>query len=294
MNVKKVLVVGATGATGKHVVQQLLDLEYHVKAIVRSKNRMEKLLSDLYIHGTSEDVYSRLTLTEAGLLDLTDKQIEEHVEEMDAVVFCLGHNMSFKGMYGAPQNLVTQATIRFSNACASTSSSSSSSSTDSAAGAAIKKPKFILMGTDGVVNPNGQDDIRPRSERIIFFLLRYLLPPHSDNEGAAAHLYNTYKQQEQEQGVENNEKTTNKGACEAVASNNHIKLLEWVVVRPVDLISDTVVSPYTVLDKPEKGLFGGDPVTRINVAHFMGELIHKEQMWNKWKYKMPVITMQQS
>jgi len=289
MNVKKVLVVGATGATGKHVVQQLLDLEYHVKAIVRSKNRMEKLLSDLYIHGTSEDVYSRLTLTEAGLSDLTDKQLEEHIEGMDAVVFCLGHNMSFKGMYGAPQNLVTQATIRFSNACASTSSSSSSS-TDSAAGAAIKKPKFILMGSNGVANPNGQDDIRPRWERTILFLLRYLLPPHSDNESAAAHLYNTYKPQ----GVENDEKNTNKGAGEAVASNNHIKLLEWVVVRPVDLINDTVVSPYTLLDKPEKGLFGGDPISRINVAHFMGELIHKEQMWNKWKYKMPVITMQQS
>ena len=60
-----ILVLGATGRTGRRVVEQLLKRGVNVRAIVRSS---EKLPAEIL-----ED--SRLTLIEAGLLFLTDDEI---------------------------------------------------------------------------------------------------------------------------------------------------------------------------------------------------------------------------
>lgn len=236
---KTVLVVGATGATGKHVVQQLLDKNHNVKAVVRSKERMEGLLTaDATTYG------DRLSLTEGSLLDLSDDEMKSLVQGTDAVVSCLGHTMDFKGIWGKPHRLVTDATKRLTNAMKEVSPNS----------------KYILMNSNGVANPNGQDDKRPWYERALITTLRYTIPPHADNEDAAAYLYNL--------GTSS---------------------VQYSVVRPSDLI-DGPVTEYVLEAKPRPGLFSpASPATRSNVANCMVNLILEDSLWNEWKFKMPVL-----
>jgi len=234
-----VLVVGATGATGKHVVQQLLDKGQKVKVIVRSKERMLDALKQTY----DQD---RLVVTEASLLDLSDEELKNQVKDTQAVISCLGHNMDLKGLFGHPRRLVTETVQRLTSAMKASSDGTTK--------------KFVLMGSDGVANPNGTDDERPFSERSILFILRYLVPPHKDNELAAAHLHSLG----QDSGI------------------------EWAVVRPTDLI-DGEASEYTLYDKPVGSLFGSGVIaTRANVAKCMVDLMD-DSMWQKYKFKMPVL-----
>lgn len=162
-----VLVVGATGDTGKHVVQMLLDKGKNVRVIARSKEKMLSVLKD-----DADDYGDRLVVTEASLLDLTDEQLKEEVKNCQAVVSCLGHNPTMKGLWGAPYYLCRDAAQRLSKAMPSTTC------------------KFILMNSDGVSNPDGKtDSIRPLLERSVLAALRYLVPPVADNEAAALYLH---------------------------------------------------------------------------------------------------------
>ena len=96
------LVVGASGATGQYLVAQLLNKGHKVKAIVRSAEKLPQSLRD----------ESRLSIIEASILDLSDSEMAEHVAGCDAVASCLGHNLTFKSIYGRPRRLVTNATHR--------------------------------------------------------------------------------------------------------------------------------------------------------------------------------------
>jgi len=109
------LVVGATGATGKHVVLQLLQRKQHVKAVVRSKQRLLDSLDEV-APNTSTEFSSSLEIQEASLLDLSDDDLMELTSQCDATVSCLGHNISIQGMFGHPRRLVTDATKRLYNA----------------------------------------------------------------------------------------------------------------------------------------------------------------------------------
>jgi nucleoside-diphosphate-sugar epimerase len=101
------LVVGATGATGKWLVKRLLDRGESVRAIVRSKANLPEQLQ------TDDD---NLTLIEGSVLDMSDDELTEHVKGCDAVASCLGHNLTFKGVYGHPRHLVTDAARRLTDA----------------------------------------------------------------------------------------------------------------------------------------------------------------------------------
>lgn len=235
-DVTTTLVVGATGATGRHVVQMLLDRGQKVRTVVRSKERLNAIL-------TGNDFGDRLEVTEAALLDLPQSKLEELTLGCDAIVSCLGHNLDWKGIWGQPRRLVTDAVNRLTSAVGPK-----------------QKTKFILMGSNGVVNPSGTDDKRPFGERVLLCILRCLVPPHVDNEQAALALH--------ELGGQTS--------------------IEWSVVRPDDLI-DGEVSNYELLSKPKAGLFGAGKATRSNVAHSMVELILDDSEWQKWKFQMPVL-----
>jgi NAD(P)-dependent dehydrogenase (short-subunit alcohol dehydrogenase family) len=245
----KTLVVGSTGATGKHVVLQLLQQKQNVHAIARSKERLLDLLDE--IEPKSRSLFEKqLEITEASILDLSDEELRRVTEDVDVVVSCLGHNISFKGIYGKPRKLVTDATRRLFGAIEANQTAN-----------ADKKTKFILMGTCAVPNPAGGDDPRTRFERAIIFMLRYLIPPHSDNETAA-------------------------GFISGKRSNPHI---EWTVIRPTDLI-DGSVTKYELFGKPQSSLFGGESTaTRANVAKSMVDMIMTDSLWEEWKFKMPYI-----
>ena len=86
--------------TGRRLVEQLLGKNYKVRIIVRSSH---KLPADIVENPNT-------TTIEASVLDLTDEEVTEHVKDCDAVVSCLGHVMDFKGIFGEPKKLCTDAT----------------------------------------------------------------------------------------------------------------------------------------------------------------------------------------
>lgn len=101
-----VLVVGASGATGRLLVEQLLERGQKVKIIAwPAKDLQERVISHEY-----------LSVIHASVLGLSDTEMARHVSGCDALASCLGHNLSFKGMFGSPRRLVTYATRWLCNA----------------------------------------------------------------------------------------------------------------------------------------------------------------------------------
>jgi len=165
-----ILVVGATGNTGRPLVEQLLSKNYQVRVIVRSPHKLPAEVLE----------NPNATVIEASVLDLTDEELVEHVQDCDAVVSCLGHVPNLKGIWGKPRNLCTEATRRLCNAIEK-----------------HRRPepaKFILMNTVAVQNPD-LDEKRTRVERGLLTLLRHTMPAHRDNETAAEHLRSTVGRQ---------------------------------------------------------------------------------------------------
>lgn len=100
------LVVGASGATGRRLVEQLLDRGQEVRAIVRSPDALPDALRR----------HERLAVIRAGVLDLGADELARHVRGCTAVASCLGHRLSVRGIYGPPRRLVTEATTRLCRA----------------------------------------------------------------------------------------------------------------------------------------------------------------------------------
>jgi nucleoside-diphosphate-sugar epimerase len=233
------LVIGASGATGGLLVEQLLNRGVKVKAIVRSIDALSAALRN----------HQNLSVIEASLLEITESDLARHVKGCDSVASCLGHNMTFKGIYGQPRRLVTEATQRLCHAIRANKPENS--------------VRFVLMNTTG----NSNRDIPERisfAQSCVMGLIRLLLPPHVDNERAADYL------------------RTRVGKSD--------KDIEWVAVRPDGLIDETTVSEYEVYASPiRSAIFDAGITSRINVGHFMAELITDDDIWTKWQGQMPVI-----
>jgi nucleoside-diphosphate-sugar epimerase len=235
----KTLVVGASGATGQHLVSQLLKQGQLVKAIVRSAEQLPEYLRN----------EGRLTIIEASILELTDAEMNELVAGCEAVASCLGHNLTFGGIYGKPRRLVTDATRRL---CAAIKANKPE-----------KTVKYVLMNTSGNRNRD-LDETISFSQKCVIALLRLLLPPHADNEKAADFLRTEISQND--------------------------AVIAWVAVRPDGLINESSVTEYEVHPSPiRSAIFDAGKVSRINVAHFMADLIGNDGLWQKWRGQMPVI-----
>ena len=161
------LVVGANGATGRLLVEQLLDQGEQVKIIVRSLTNLPQTLTK----------NSQLMITQANLLDMTDTQLQTQVQGCSAVISCLGHNLTFKGMFGHPRRLVSNAVQRLCEAIQTTTPD--------------VPVKFILMNTTGNQNVQAGETVSV-AQTVILGLIRQLLPPHADNECAAAYLQSNF------------------------------------------------------------------------------------------------------
>jgi hypothetical protein len=165
MPAQTVLVVGATGRTGRRLVTQLLDRGVRVRSIVRSTRTLPRELAG----------DARLTVVQADVLSLGDAELLPVIDGCDAVVSCLGHTLSFKGVFGPPRGLVTQATTRLCR------------------GIEALKPatpvKYILMSSVSVHHPGGLDTRRGSFERAFLWAVRGALPPARDNQDAANFLH---------------------------------------------------------------------------------------------------------
>ena len=235
----QILVVGASGATGRLLVKQLLDHGQYVRAVVRNAARLPEELRD----------YERLSIIQASLLELSDLELTRAVEGCQAVASCLGHNLSWQGIYGKPRRLVTDAVRRLCTAVKATRSET--------------PIRFVLMNTAG----NSNRDLREPvsfSQQCVIGLLRLLLPPHADNEQAADYLRTEIGQTD--------------GAIEwaAVRPDN---------LTDESAVTEYSVHPSPI----RSAIFDAGSTSRVNTAHFMAALITDGNIWLKWKGQMPVI-----
>jgi len=234
-----ILVVGASGATGRLLVKELLYRGQNVKALVRSP---EKMPEDLKKH-------NRLSILKATVLELSDVELAGHVYGCDAVASCLGHNITWKGIYGKPRKLVTESTRRLCGAIK--------------ANKPQKPIRYVLMNTTGNRNRDLNETIS-FGERMVIGLLRLLLPPQIDNEKAADYLRTFIGQSDKEV------------KWAAVRPDNLINEDKTSVFQVHH-------SP------TRSAIFNAGKTSRINVASFMTDLITDDHTWDKWKGQMPVI-----
>ncbi len=229
----RVLVLGATGATGRLVVQQLLDAGNEVTSLVRT----EKVLGS----------HPRLKQIVGTALSIEHDVLKPLIAESDAVICCLGHNLTLQGVYGAPRMLVRDSLRRFISLVEP------------------QRPiplKLALMSSTGVRNLILNERVSPL-ESTINFLLRWLLPPHRDNEQAAKLLH---------QQTRNNTS------------------LEWVMVRPDTLVDREQVSHYLWCQSPiRSALFDAGETSRVNVANALFRLVSDQDLWQTWQGKTPVV-----
>lgn len=158
-----ILIVGATGATGRLLAEQLLDRGHVVKVIVRSPAKLPAAIQQ----------HDHLAVIQASLLDLSDAELASQVKGCDAVALCLGHTMNLQGIFGHPRRLVTDATRRLCDAIRSN--------------APDVPTKVVLMNTVGNRNRDRNEPIS-LAQQCVIGLIRLLLPPHADNEQAADYL----------------------------------------------------------------------------------------------------------
>jgi len=233
------LVVGASGATGKQLVEQLLNMEQKVKVIVRSTGKIPD----------SWNNNDKVLIIKASITKISVAEMATYVKDCHAVASCLGHNPTWKGIYGKPRKLVTNTVRLLCNAIKKNSP---------------EKPiKFVLMNTAGNRN---RDLAEPISfgQSLVIGLLRLLLPPHPDNEKAADLLRENIGQK-----------------------NTLIEWV--AVRPDTLINQDKVTEYELYASPTRSALFNPGNTSRINVGHFMAKLIVENNLWNKWKGQMPVI-----
>jgi nucleoside-diphosphate-sugar epimerase len=233
------LVVGASGATGSLLVEQLLESGHRVKIVVRSTS----IIPDTW-NGND-----RLTIVKGNITEFTVEKMSEYIADCQSVASCLGHNLTWKGIYGKPRNLVTDSVGLLCKAILNN--------------APDKPIKFVLMNTTGNRNRDLNEPVSA-SERTVIGLLRLFLPPHPDNERAAEYLRVKIGQ-----------------------SNQYIDWVAVRPDTLIDEESVTEYSLHK--SPTRSALFNPGKTSRINVANLMVKLLTDEKLWNKWKGQMPVI-----
>lgn len=238
----RVLLLGASGATGRLVVRQLLKREINTRVVIRINAELPAETEDNPL----------LDIVRGSINEFTNLELGNLLEDCDAVISCLGHNTTFKGMFGNPRYLVFDAVQGISEA---------------AKKGGNKKVKLILMSTTAYTN-RSRGEINSTGEKLILSLLNLILPPHRDNVSAANYLINEIGQDDEK--------------------------IEWVAVRPDTLVDAENESAYDLYESSIRSpVFNAGTTSRINVSHFMAELLTNEQLWEKWRYKTPVIYNQQ-
>ena len=88
-----ILVLGASGKTGLHTVEQLLKQDAEVKALVRNADKLSPLKSNPNLH-----------IVRGNALTMNEEQLKEVMAGVDTVISCLGHNLNVKA---STENLIT-------------------------------------------------------------------------------------------------------------------------------------------------------------------------------------------
>ena len=153
----RVLIFGATGGCGKHALSNLLDRGVQCVAVVRSEDRLPA--------GCRGKSNLDVVVVPEGHLAMDDGAFSALIDGADAVVSVLGHNLTFKGMYGQPRRLCADTVSRVI----------------AVASGRATPLKLIVVSTEGVDQPAQKDPPRGCGERALLSTLKCLLPPHADN-----------------------------------------------------------------------------------------------------------------
>ena len=238
-----VLLLGSTGRTGGRVLEQLLDRGAGVRAVVRDASRLP----------AGVRTHPGVSVTEADLLTLSASQVGDLARGCDAVVSCLGHTISIRGVLGPPYDLVERA-LRM--VCGQISAGRDPGTGDA-------PPVRVVLMSSVSVNPPGRGDPgRGAGQRAFLAATRALVPPARDNQRAADYVH-------EELGTQNPD-------------------IEWVAVRP-DTLRPGDVSSYRVSAEPPASIFRPAETAMANVAHFMCELVTDDETWERWRFQMPVV-----
>ena len=236
---KKILVVGASGATGKLLVADLLNRDIEVTAILRASSSLKNTFNN----------YPNYREISASIYQMSDSELSPLLEDCDAVLSCLGHNLSFKGIFGEPKRLVTDTIEKVSRVIEVMKPD--------------KKVKVILMNTTG----NSNRDIPekpPLSQRLVISILRPLLPPHVDNEKASDFLRTSIGQ-----------------------SHSFIEWVAVRPDSLTDEVEVSGYKAHQ--SPTRNAIFDAGSTSRINVANFMANLATDDTLWGQWRGMMPVI-----
>lgn len=234
----KALVLGASGATGKLVVMQLIKRKISTRILVRERAVLPKRIQENPLVET----------VRGNINELDHSEMDRLLHNCNVIISCLGHNISLKGMFGQPRYLVLNA---IQSVCERVGRNTN------------KNVKIILMSTTAYTNTLAGEK-NSLGERVLFLLLMLLLPPHRDNIKAANYLISEIGTQDEN--------------------------IEWVTVRPDTLIDDELESLYEIYESPVRSpVFDAGKTSRINVSHFMAEIITDENLWKKWVFKTPVV-----
>lgn len=159
----KILVLGASGATGRHLVEQLLFMERQVKIIIRPTAN----IPDAWINNPA------ITIIKTDISTIALKEAINYITDCEAVASCLGHGTTIKGIFGQPRKLVTNTVKAFCKAIEAYTTATT--------------VKFVLMNTAGFRNKDLNEPISAM-QKIAMGFIRSVLPPHLDNEMAADFL----------------------------------------------------------------------------------------------------------
>lgn len=234
----KVLLLGGTGRTGGRVLAQLLERGVPVRAVVRSRGRLPDSAAN----------HPQLEVIEADSLALSSEAMQRDLRDCGAVISCLGHTLTLKGIFGPPFNVVTGAVSRFARTARSMRPA--------------MPVRLVLMSSVSVNRPARADTRRGAGERLLLSVLRAAVPPARDNQAAADFLV-------REIGPDST-------------------AVEWVVVRP-DTLLEGDVCKYRLSEELVDSLFKPGQTNMACVAHFMCELVTDDEVWRRWKGRMPVI-----
>ncbi|MEB2778681.1 NAD(P)-binding oxidoreductase [Algoriphagus sp. D3-2-R+10] len=239
MNKLATLVVGASGATGKLLVERLLESGQKIKVIVRSTSNIPDHWNTI----------ENLTIIKRKIAEITPEEMSEYIADCQAVASCLGHTMTWNGIYGKPEKLVTDTVRLLCEAIIKNAS---------------ERPiKFVLMNTAGNSN---RDIYEPVSvgEKMVIGMIRLLLPPHPDNEKAADYL-----------------------RLKVGQNNPNIEWV--VVRPDTLINEENFSEYSLHKSPTRSAIFNPGKTSRINVGHFMARLILDDDLWSTWKGQMPVI-----
>ncbi len=234
----KVLVLGASGATGKLVILQLIKREINIRILLREAVALSAEIQDNPL----------IEIERGNISECSNMEMHNLINGCTDIVSCLGHNITLKGLFGKPRDLVFDSV---KNICEVVKEK------------ADRKVKLILMSTTAYTNIT-MGEGNSLGERIIFSLLKLLLPPHRDNVLAADYLVKNI--------------------------GSHNEQIEWIAVRPDTLVNEDIEQRYEVYESQIRSpIFDAGTTSRINVSHFMAELIVNEDLWQEWQNKMPVV-----